>query len=521
VFEREGADFNVLVDLCGVFKKTSIYEVRDLVLRHFGPDKFRYIYHISKADGSDRVLYLNSNTDVQYDQEFYKYLCQNYGADLRSKVFFLVDNRNVIGKDIPFQLGYLKRFGQPLFSRSVVLAHDVDDFSKIWQAMGRSRTMNETRFSIYKKDIPEEEMEAIEASRALVRVPSDEMEAHHRVGEPLWDIKKHPLTRRLYVKNCDRKIIGNLSSIYQTLVSLFNLSKSRFYHENEIVNVFLEKMEGTIGGNIQRHEARLSRAIFGARVPASILTHILEDKLHKSAELSATPLSPEVVQSVLSHIIYQKFEHREPSKDVFDELIRFLSGEQMSLMEISYTKQQQKQKQKQLQKNQDADTMEVFREEHQLLVSAKTDNYFQYTLAPNRDLIKVRLDLPIPVPILKMAYFRDGAFRHVNVYPTLQFLYSIHIQAEYISKAVKATLAEFDTAQEFCTRFLEATQRVATEDQDREHPPPRAELDAHVIIRQIRQNPQYTLAALRSVHTHHSLHEPHGTNTAEHRYNTD
>ena len=37
----------------------------------------------------------------------------------------------------------------------MVLAHDVDDFSKIWQAMGRSRTMNDTRFSVYKSDIPE------------------------------------------------------------------------------------------------------------------------------------------------------------------------------------------------------------------------------------------------------------------------------------------------------------------------------------------------------------------------------
>ena len=99
---------------------------------------------------SDRVLSVNSDNAVQFDEEFYKFLCKKYGAQLRDKVFFFVDNRNVIGKDIPFQLVYQRRFAQPLFTKSVVLAHDVDDFSKIWQAMGRSRTMNETLFSIYK-----------------------------------------------------------------------------------------------------------------------------------------------------------------------------------------------------------------------------------------------------------------------------------------------------------------------------------------------------------------------------------
>lgn len=40
-----------------------------------------------------------------------------------------------------------------MFNNCVVLAHDVNDFSKIWQAMGRSRTMNQTIFCIYKKGI--------------------------------------------------------------------------------------------------------------------------------------------------------------------------------------------------------------------------------------------------------------------------------------------------------------------------------------------------------------------------------
>ena len=58
------------------------------------------------------------------------------------KIFFFIDNRNVIGKDVPYQLLYVKEYQLPLITRSAVIAHDVDDFSKIWQGMGRCRTMN-------------------------------------------------------------------------------------------------------------------------------------------------------------------------------------------------------------------------------------------------------------------------------------------------------------------------------------------------------------------------------------------
>ena len=86
------------------------------------------------------------------------FLIKTYGSKLREKVFFFIDNRNVIGKDVPFQLLYKKTFHQPMFSKSCVLAHDVDDFSKIWQAMGRSRTMNDTIFSIYTTEIHDNSM---------------------------------------------------------------------------------------------------------------------------------------------------------------------------------------------------------------------------------------------------------------------------------------------------------------------------------------------------------------------------
>ena len=202
--------FNVIVDLCGIFKLTNIYHVRKRIVKHFGPDCFHYIYHIDQTDGSDRMLCIKTKNDVTFDEEFYKFLCHTYGAKLREKVFFFIDNRNYIGKDVPYQLVYQKHYKLPLFVKSIVIAHDVEDFSKIWQAMGRSRTMNETTFSIYKNDIPPD----------LIKETGG-----------LGDIKKQPLTKLLYTHNCDCKMAGNLSSIYQTLIALFNLSKDSFYYQ--------------------------------------------------------------------------------------------------------------------------------------------------------------------------------------------------------------------------------------------------------------------------------------------------
>ena len=68
-----------MVDLCGVFKRSTIQDVRDLVLQHFGPDRFHYVYHIDQADSSDRVLSGDSDNDVQFDEEFYKHLQGSLG----------------------------------------------------------------------------------------------------------------------------------------------------------------------------------------------------------------------------------------------------------------------------------------------------------------------------------------------------------------------------------------------------------------------------------------------------------
>jgi hypothetical protein len=221
ILEREngGPLFNAIVDLCGVFKRSTIHDVRNLIREKYGAERFRYVYHIDQSDNSDRVLYMDSDNDVLYDEEFYRYLYNQYGANLRDRIFFFIDNRNVIGKDIPFQLIYQKHFGRPLMTKAVVLAHDVDDFSKIWQAMGRSRTMNETVFSIYKSGL-EDRMDCSEQSAT--------------------DIKSQSLTQELYVRNCDNKMAGNISSMFLTVVALQNIQKESFYYRDTIVNVFLE-----------------------------------------------------------------------------------------------------------------------------------------------------------------------------------------------------------------------------------------------------------------------------------------
>ena len=64
-------------------------------------------------------------------------------------------------------------------------------------------------------------------------------------------------------------------------------------------------------------------------------------------------------------------------------------------------------------------------------------SHFQYTLSPESDFSKVSLNLPIPVPVFKLAYVLDSKLHYINVYPTVQFLYSHHIQQEYITPEVK------------------------------------------------------------------------------------
>lgn len=488
IFAREAREAvstpNVIVDLCGIVKKATIHDIRNLLVKHFG-NTFAFIYHIDPVSNSDRVLSVASENDQLFDTEFYKHACRAHGKDLRDRIFFFVDNRNVIGRDIPFQLVFQKHYGHPLFTKSVILAHDVDDFSKIWQAMGRSRTMNDTVFSIYKSGVPDS------VSSTEVTGPQD--------------IKLHPLTQQLYVHNCDSKMAGNISSIYLTLVALLNLSEKSFYFRDEIVNVFLEKMEKTIEQSVAKHELQLVRKVLGNPLPAQMLGHIVMDKFQRSSDPAVTAIDMNVVnlEQLLRHIVQQKFEQRAPSNDVFDNLILFLSGEQKSQMEISYSKQQQKQKQKQQNKNQDSDAMGVFDKKNQLLLSYRVDDYFDETLRPLEDIAKIVLNLPLSVPILRLTYNLDGRPCPIQVYPTVQFLYSHNIQSGYLTKEVQSMVRSFKDSSTFYARFFHDVGRSPKGEDGASPAAIHASsgdisgLSIKIECNAIRQNPQYSLAGLR------------------------
>jgi len=478
---------NAIVDLCGIFKRSSIQDVCSCIRKLYGPDKFHYLYHIDQSDNSDRVLCIKTGNDIIFDEEFYKRLCKTYGADVPNHIFFFVDNRNVIGKDIPFQLVYQRQYGKGLFMKSIVIAHDVDDFSKIWQAMGRSRTMNYTHFNIYKSDIPEE----MNCEGALAR-----------------NIRNLKLTRLLYVTNCDRKMAGNISSIYLTLIALFNLSEESFYYRDSIVNTFLEKMEMTISKSVSSLEKQLIQKVLGTPVLSHILQNILIDKFEKSPDKAVSNFSSggptdSLLEKTLCQIVKQKFEQRVPTGDISDQLILFLSGEQKSLLEISYTKQQQKQKQRQKNKTQDSDAMGIFNEKHQLSLSFTTTDYLRDTCNPRNDKTKRILTQPISVPILTIAYTVGTRQGTINVYPTLQFLYSHHIQQDYITDEVKRQATEFkeSNAKGCFKEFLAKAEEIYYEHNSNDSKQVALEscekCEFDIKTNFVRQSPQYTIAALK------------------------
>lgn len=325
-------------------------------------------------------------------------------------------------------------------------------------------------------------------------------------GESTRSVRQHALTRDLYTRNCDRKMAGNISSIYLTLIALYNLSKSSFYHNDEIVNAFLEKMEQTIDMKVSRLAGKLKEEILGAQVPARILEHILLDKFRRSASsvVSSESLGGNRLASLLEHIVEKKYERREQSGDTFDELVRFLSGEQESEMEVSYTKQQQKQKQKQQNKNQDSDAMGVFDKKNQLFLRFDCESYFTYASRPKNDMPKLCLNLPCPIPISTISY-RVGKLEHeINIYPTLQFLYSHHIHGAYITSDVKeffdVTEKEIHLAYK---GFIQEVQRESfREDMEVDNTgfvddPTFRQLAVRVLDNKVRQSPEYSLAGLR------------------------
>jgi len=176
--------------------------------------------------------------------------------------------------------------------------------------------------------------------------------------------------------------------------------------------------------------------------------------------------SNQMVNAMVRQIVRQKFEQRVPSGDIYDDYIRFLSGEQQSLMEISYTKQQQKQKQKQKAKSQDNDTMDSFDKQNRLYFTNKTENYFDATVDSQQDSTKDILSLPVSIPIFTMQYSIGGNTNIIHVYPTVQFLYSHHVMPRYINGDVKQLLEKYSGDKtQFYSDFVSAVKTCPKNDE--------------------------------------------------------
>jgi len=322
---------------------------------------------------------------------------------------------------------------------------------------------------------------------------------------PPRDIKELALSRELYIRNCDSKMAGNISSIFLTLIALNNLAANSFYYRDKIVNVFLEKMEGTITGKVNQLARQLKTSVMGNNVLARILLHILQDKFRRSPKEALQQFSDDEVQPLLHEIVQQKFEQRTLSDDYYDDYIAFLSGEQEGSMEISYTKQQQKQKQKQQNKNQDSDAMGIFDKKNQLHLTYDADNYYKYTLKHEKDMTKLVFNLPSPIPVLTIHYLLRGRPQIINVYPTLQFLYSHHINSSYITQEVKNFYGVSD--KNHATKAYEGFWKLAmagstadameVDGADKANNDPIHKLRIRVTENKIQQSPQYTLAAIK------------------------
>ncbi len=93
----------------------------------------------------------------------------------------------------------------------------------------------------------------------------------------------------------------------------------------------------TIQTKVKMLEDKISRVVLGTPVPARILEHIFLDKFRRSPNktVATAEISHEMVNVLVRQIVEQKFEQRYPSGDIYDDYIKFLSGEQESLMEIS------------------------------------------------------------------------------------------------------------------------------------------------------------------------------------------
>jgi len=145
--------------------------------------------------------------------------------------------------------------------------------------------------------------------------------------------------------------------------------------------------------------------------------------------------------------------------------------------------------------------MGVFDKKNQLVLSWEMSDYFSQTLNPERDAPKLALQLASPVPILTIAYSTSGRERAIHVYPTLQFLYSHFVVGTYITSQVQDVFNSFrgNPAKHYEDFFAAAKMIHRNHHKRSGSTPPVSgnELAVTVVENFIRQNPQYTLAALR------------------------
>lgn len=259
-------------------------------------------------------------------------------------------------------------------------------------------------------------------------------------------------------------------------------------------------MDKTISLKVDQLEKKITKTILCDPVLSRILQHIFMDKFRRSSNnaVAQTNISPLMVDALSKQIVRQKFEQRLSSFDIYDDYIRFLSGGQVSLMEISYTKQQQKQKQKQKAKSQDNDTMDVFDKRNQVTLTHKVDDYFQSTMRPDKDGTKKVLSLPLSIPIFKMFYWDNitGKKNLINVYPTVQFLYSHHIKPSYIDDEVRKLLCGVpDDYHQFCLDFLSTV--TAYEESADSNGLDISEFNSEVKFSCIRQHAQFCLVGIQ------------------------
>ena len=92
-------------------------------------------------------------------------------------------------------------------------------------------------------------------------------------GREATDVCSWRLTRDLYIKNCDMRTAGNFSSIYQTLIAVTNLANQRFYHEDDIVNDFLERMSGLLPDKVDQLARKFAHEIFRTESRGHRLQH--------------------------------------------------------------------------------------------------------------------------------------------------------------------------------------------------------------------------------------------------------